>query len=250
MKVLFIGSDPRIVEVASLGVRLRWPDVEMLVVSQALEGVEMVEQELPDVVLLHPDFTDVPLAEAIQDLRAFSNVPLLVLGRQGDEMEVITSLEAGADDHLRMPCNLTELTIRIWALLRRAGTTVCYETESPMTSGPLMVNPATYEAYMGRHRIPLTNTEFRLLYLLVKNWGMVVSRQSLERGLCGEQVDSSGLVKKYVQRLRQKLGDNAREPIWIASVHGVGYRFIGPAPKSHEYNDDFSHLDRATQEAG
>ena len=119
-----------------------------------------------------------------------------------------------------------------------------------MTSGELMVNPATYEAYMGRRRIPLTNTEFRLLYLLVKNWGMVVSRQSLERGLCGEQVDSSGLVKKYVQRLRQKLGDNAREPIWIASVHGVGYRFIGPAPRSHEYNEDFSHQDGTVQVAG
>lgn len=250
MKVLFIGSDPRIAEIASLGVRLRWPDAEMLMASQALDGLELVEQELPDVVLLHPDFTDISLSGAIQDLRAFSNVPLLVLGRQCDEMEVISSLEAGADDHLRMPCNLTELTIRLWALLRRSGTTVCYETESPMSSGDLMVNPATYEAYMGSQRIALTNTEFRLLYLLVKNWGMVVSRQSLERGLCGEQVDSSGLIKKYVQRLRQKLGDNAREPEWIASVHGVGYRFIGPAPKTPEITGEYVPLNSASQTVG
>ena len=94
-----------------------------------------------------------------------------------------------------MPCNLNELTIRIWAQLCRAGTTVCYEVESPMTSGDLMVNPATYEGHMGRHRVPVINTEFRLLHLMVKNWGMVVSRQSLERGLCGEQGDSLDLVE-------------------------------------------------------
>jgi DNA-binding response OmpR family regulator len=71
-----------------------------------------------------------------------------------------------------------------------------------------------------------------LLHLLVKNWGIVVSRQTLERTLWRDQIDSYDLVKKYIQRLRQKLGDDAREPFWIASVHGVGYRFIGPTPGS------------------
>jgi DNA-binding response OmpR family regulator len=98
----------------------------------------------------------------------------------------------------------------------------------------LLVNPATYEAFLGGERLTLTTTEFRLLYLLLKNWGIVVSRATLERTVWGEQVDSYGLVKKYVQRLRHKLGDDAREPFWIASVHGVGYRFIGPTPKTLE----------------
>ena len=62
-------------------------------------------------------------------------------------------------------------------------------------------------------------------------------KQILERTLWGEQTDSYGLIKKYVQRLRQKLGDDAREPYWIASVHGVGYRFIGPTPKPLEAPD-------------
>ena len=167
-------------------------------------------------------------------MRNFSNVPLLVLGRQGDEMEVVASLEMGADDYVRLPCDLTELTTRIWALLRRVGAGISYESESPMQSGRLLVNPATYEAFLGDQRVTLTSTEFRLLYLLVKNWGIVLARQTLERTLWGEQVDSSGLVKKYVQRLRHKLGDDAREPFWIASVHGVGYRFIGPTPKTLE----------------
>jgi DNA-binding response OmpR family regulator len=106
-----------------------------------------------------------------------------------------------------------------------------------LLSGRLLVNPATYEAFLGREQLALTTTEFRLLYLLVKNWGIVVARQTLERTLWGEQTDSYGLVKRYVQRLRHKLGDDAHEPRWVASIHGVGYQFIGPTPRPVEAAD-------------
>ena len=234
MKVVIIGVNPRTVDIAKVSVRLRWPDASVELSPTARKGLDLVEQEWPNMVIVHPDFQDSILSALIQELRGFSNVPLLVLGSQGDEMEAVTSLELGADDYVRLPCDFTELTTRLWALVRRAGTTATYETESPLTSGHLMVNPATYEAFLSGSRLTLTTTEFRMLFLLIKNWGIVVSRQSLERTLWGERVDSYGLVKKYVQRLRQKLGDDAREPFWIANVHGVGYRFIGPTPKPQE----------------
>jgi len=234
MKAVFIGVNDRTWDIASLALRLRWPDSTMLRAATAGRGLELVELEWPDMVLMHPDFTDIPHGQAIQDLRRFSNVPMMVLGHQGDEMEAITSLELGADDYVRLPCDLTELTTRIWALLRRSGQGASYESEGPLVSGRLLVNPGTYEAFMGGERLALTNTEFRLLHLMVKNWGIVMSRGNLERTLWGDQADSYGLVKKYVQRLRQKLGDDAREPYWIASVHGVGYRFIGPTPSTIE----------------
>ena len=247
MKVVFIGVNTRTADIASLGVRLRWPDATLSSAKTAADGLELVEHEWPDVVLLHPDFDDMSCSRAIQDLRGFSNVPLLVLGHQGDEMEAISSLELGADDYVRLPCDLTELTARIWALIRRSGNATSYESESPVVSGRLLVSPATYEAFLGGQRLTLTTTEFRLLHLLVKNWGIVVSRQTLERTMWGEQVDSYGLVKKYVQRLRQKLGDDAKEPFWIASVHGVGYRFIGPTPKSIEAPDYQEYLKVTTE---
>lgn len=234
MKLVFIGADSRTAEMASLSVRLRWPDCSVIQATTAAQGIDLVEREWPNIVLLHPSFSDMTHTEAIHELRGFSNVPLLVLGHQNDEMETVSSLEIGADDYVRQPCDLTELTARIWALLRRSGMATSYESESPLVSGRLMVNPATYEAFLGGLRLSLTTTEFRLLYLMVKNWGIVVSRATLERTLWGDQVDSYGLVKKYVQRLRHKLGDDAREPFWIASVHGVGYRFIGPTPRTIE----------------
>lgn len=247
MKVVFIGANRRTGDIASLSVRVRWPDAKWHQAATATEGLELVEQEWPDVVLLHPDFTDLSLITAIRDLRGFSNVPLLVLGFEGDEMEAISSLETGADDYVRLPCDLTELTTRIWALMRRSGAASSYESERPLVSGRLLVNPGSYDAHLGGDRVTLTTTEFRLLHLLVKNWGIVVSRSTLERTLWGDQVDSYGLVKKYIQRLRHKLGDDAREPFWIASVHGVGYRFIGPTPKSIEAPDYQRCLDTMTE---
>ena len=168
------------------------------------------------------------LTKVLQELRRFSNVQLLVLGHQPDEMEVVTSLETGADDYVRLPCELTELMVRIWVLLRRAGLKLNLEGERPLASGRMFINPATFEVFLDQQRITLTSIEFRLLHLLVKNKGHVVARRTLEQTLWGDDVDSYGLVKKYVQRLRKKIGDNAKDPVWIASIHGVGYRFIGP----------------------
>ncbi len=88
---------------------------------------------------------------------------------------------------------------------------------------------------MGEERLRLTNTEFQMLFLLVKNWGIVVPRQTLEDNLWAERSDRHGLVKKFVQRLRVKLRDDPREPRWVANVFGVGYRFIGPEPKVLEF---------------
>ena len=228
MKAVFVGVDARASELASLSFRLRWPNAEFLASSTGRAGLELIEQESPDVVLMHPDFTDMTLNSVIQELRGFSNVPLLVMGHHPDEMEVVTSLETGADDYVRLPCELTELMVRIWALLRRAGLKLNLGGEGPMASGRLLINPATYEVFLDRKRITLTSTEFRLLHLLVKSNGTVVARRTLEQTLWGDDVDSYGLIKKYVQRLRKKIGDNARDPVWIASIHGVGYRFIGP----------------------
>jgi len=100
-----------------------------------------------------------------------------------------------------------------------------------LTSGQLTVNPATYEAFLGEQRLSLTTTEFRMLHLLMKNWGIAVARRTLAGALREGKGDSYGLVKKCVQHLRHKLGDDAKKPHWVAAVPGIGYRFIGPTPR-------------------
>jgi DNA-binding response OmpR family regulator len=228
MKAVYIGVDERTADIAKLAIHLRWPDAELKIATSAGEGLELIEKESPDVVLVHADFEDMTFGEAIQEIRRFNNAPILVLGRNEDDTEVVMAIDRGADDYVRLPCDLAQIMIRIWALLRRTGIQLSYERETPIRSGKLFISSATYEVYLEERRIVVTSTEFRLLHLLAKNRGTVIAHQTLERMLWGEDIDSGQLVKKYVQRLRRKLGDNAREPTWIASVHGVGYRFIGP----------------------
>ncbi len=97
-----------------------------------------------------------------------------------------------------------------------------------------MVDPSSHKAFLEGETLNLTSTEFKMLFLLVKNSGMVLSRQTMEDNLWSERGDSHGLVKKYIQRLRLKLRDDARQPSWIMNVHGVGYRFVGPSPGALE----------------
>ncbi len=159
-------------------------------------------------------------------MRGLTHVPLLVLSDQGDETEVVTALEVGADDYVRLPCDLTEIMIRIWALVRRAELPVrSDEVEGPLRSGPLSLDPTTYEVSLADKCLPLTTTEFRVLHYLMRNRGAVVPHLTMERALWSGR---RGISKKYVQRLRGKLDDDPREPHWIASVDGEGYRFIGP----------------------
>lgn len=232
-KVVFIGEDSQMHKVLTLSVHLRWPDVSPVQVTDAAEGMELVDRVSPDMVVVGTRHPDMAPPAVVEELRSFSGAPIVVLSRDDDEMEAVTSLELGADDYIRFPCGMMEIMARMWASLRRVGSIVSRnENGRPINSGDLMINPATYEAFMGNRKVSLTVTEFRMLHLLAKNRGAVVSHQCLEERLWGERTFNQQVAKKYIQRLRHKLGDSATEPSWIASVHGVGYRFIGPKPSA------------------
>lgn len=232
MRVLFIGFAPVAAEQVQLAVRFRWPDATVSVAESPDAGLKLVEQEAPDVVILQSGTMDRPFAQVIRDLRSFSDVPLIVLGSSdgGDEMDDVRALDAGADDFIRDGDGLMALAARLVALMRRVWRQSLSSDDQAISSGSLMLDPATYEVFIGTERISLTSTEFRLLHLLLKHRGTVAGHRLLEMSLWGDRVDSSALVKKYIHRLRQKLGNQASDGSrWIISVHGVGYRFVGPA---------------------
>ena len=120
MQAAFIGTDAKIADLATLAINLRWPEATPIIATSGASALEMISQESLDVVLLHPSLADKTLTDFIRDMRGLTNVPLLVLADQGDETEMVAALEAGADDYVRLPCALTEIMIRIWALVRRA----------------------------------------------------------------------------------------------------------------------------------
>ncbi len=226
MKTVFVGSNQDTAEKVSVAVRLRWPDADAIVVGDPDVGLEVIDHEEPEVVIFQSTTkgTDTTF---IEGLRAFSDVPLVVIEPPGGGgvMNEVKVLEAGADAYISESDGSITLIARLVALTRRASRSHS-ESASVLSNGPLTVDPAAYEVFLHGARVPVTPTEFRLLYLLLNNRGNVLSREFLARSLWGGEVDSSALVKKYIQRLRQRLNDPASSPRWIANIHGVGYKLL------------------------
>jgi two-component system, OmpR family, alkaline phosphatase synthesis response regulator PhoP len=229
MKAVFIGVDTEVASFTTTSLHLRWPDCTLLAADTPDQGLDLVEAHSPEVVLLHATAGQ-GTVRTVQDLRRFSAVPLLVLSAQPDQLQLITVLERGADDYIRLPCGLPEFMARVLAVLRRAGAQRFDQPEGTIVLGDLLINPASYEAFIGNHRLKLTVTEFRLLHTLARNHGRVVPHHTLEVTLWGDRWNGNVLVKKYVQRLRNKLAVNNPGKSYISSVHGIGYRFIGTNP--------------------
>lgn len=225
MKVLFFSQDGDLVEQLGLALRLRWPDLRPLVASEGLVGLEVIEREEPDIVVLCEDLHDMSVWVAIKEIRRFSDLPIIVALETDGEMEVVKALESGADEFVRLPCNLTEFMARAVAIVRRVGLTKQRSDETPIRCGDLLINPATYEVFLADSRLVLTPTEFKLLHLLAKNRHVTLTQEFIQRVIWSDEIAAGEALKKYIQRLRRKLGDDARNPIWIKTVHGVGYRF-------------------------
>lgn len=235
-KAVFIGADPQVAEIVRLGICLRWPDVTPMIATTGTRGLELVKEESPDLILLRPDFPDKSLPEIIRELRAFSDVPLVVLNHQTNELEPVTALEAGADEYIQLPCELSELTFKVWSLMRRNGSRKPGKTKETLVSGDLTVDPSTHEVTLRDQRLSLTPAEFQLTYLLVKSDGAVVSKADIEKELSNAGLGAAGSVKQHIMRLRRKFQDNAKNPKWFANVPGIGYRFIGGQNSGEEQN--------------
>jgi DNA-binding response OmpR family regulator len=232
VKVLFFSQDTNKVEQLVLALRLRWPDLRPLVASDGKTALDVVENESPELAVLCEDLPDMSIAAAIKEIRRFSDIPLMVAAEGDDEMAVVRALELGSDDYIRLPCDLMEVMARVVALMRRVGLTKQRSDEVPIRCGDLLINPATYEVFLSATRLMLTPTEFKLLYLLAKNRHMTLSQEFIQRVIWADDIEAGEALKKYIQRLRRKLGDDARNPTWIKTVHGIGYRFSSPTPSA------------------
>ncbi len=230
MKVLVIEDDPSIIEVVSLCFQLRWSGTSVVSAENGNKGIELVETESPDVVILDIGLPDMDGYTVLKEVRRFSDVPVIMLTVRGEDTDVAKGLELGADDYITKPFSHIELIARVQAVMRRAQGLAVTDEEKPFVSGRLSVDFSRNEVLVNGEAIKLTSTERKLLYHLIRNEGRILSHESLLTKVWGDTyVDARDLLRVHIQHLRQKLEDNAETPNIIVTEHGIGYKFIRPA---------------------
>jgi DNA-binding response OmpR family regulator len=188
-------------------------------VTRVATGGEALAAAEPDLVLLDLRLPDIDGLTVCRELRARSDVPIIVVTAKGEEIDRVVGLELGADDYVVKPFGLRELIARIRAVSRRAGGRD--EAPSSLVVGELEVDVRARRALLDGEEVQLTPKEFDLLTVLAREPGAVVSRQRLLEEVWHTSWYGSGkTIDVHVASLRRKLGD----PAWIETVRGIGLR--------------------------
>jgi DNA-binding response OmpR family regulator len=191
-------------------------------------GLRDAYTERPDLVILDIGLPGMDGWQVLERLRDVSDVPVLLLTAHGQESDKVRGLRGGADDYLTKPFTNAELVARVEALLRRSAGTASW-ADDVYDDGVLRIDPAARRTYVDGAEVRLTPTEFRLLNVLVRHVGAVLSPNQL---LAQAWDDPTGIgperVKFAVLRLRRKLGWTDPDASPIESVRGFGYRYRRP----------------------
>jgi len=181
-------------------------------------------------VILDLELPDTDGFKVLEQIRTFSDIPIIVLTAREVEMDKVKALETGADDYITRPFQPTDLMARIKAVLRRTTMPQLAEKHHSMfTSGNLEINFATHDVFVSGQPVKLTPTEYNLLCNLVRNAGKVLShRFLLERTWGSDYTSDISHLKVWMHRLRNKLKDNQNPQPMLLTQRGVGYKFIAP----------------------
>ena len=227
MRLLLVDDDPEIRTSVRVGFELQWRDVEILEAATGAEGLQLVEERRPDLVLLDVGLPDLDGFAVLRELRAFTAVPVIMLTARDEPIDRVRGLEAGADDYIAKPFDHLELMARVRAVLRRLDVKAPAAGRAAYRNGDLEIDAEAHEVRVSGGRVALTATEWRVLELLVANAGWVVPHERLLARVWGRD-DPGDLesLRVFVGRLRSKLGDDAASPRYIETVRGLGYRLL------------------------
>jgi two-component system alkaline phosphatase synthesis response regulator PhoP len=187
-------------------------------------GIDLVTSWRPDVVLLDLMLPDQDGRDVARTIRAISDVPLVIVTARGEEADRIAGLEIGADDYVVKPVSMGELLARIRAVTRRARTSEAPSSER-LVHKDLVIDLDEHRAYRGKEALSLSRKEFEILRMLMARPGRLVRRAQLAHAVWGLGPGEVGkTLDVHLSYLRRKLDDNPREPVYIETVRGVGFR--------------------------
>jgi DNA-binding response OmpR family regulator len=223
-KILVVDDESRTVQFIRMNLEL-----EGFVVSSASDGyqaLEKVTKEIPDLVILDIMMPEMDGFETLKKIREISSVPVIFLSVKAEEQDRVHGLDLGADDYITKPFGPRELVSRIKAVLRRTEPESNNRKSIITVDDDLKIDFDQRRVWVRGKEIKLRATEYRLLYQLVSNAGKLLTHETLLSRVWGpEYRDEDQYVRLYITYLRQKIEKDPKNPTYIISERGLGYRF-------------------------
>lgn len=199
---------------------------KVLTADNGNDALKMAENDKPDLIFLDlmlPGKDGLEVCKEIRKNPFTETIPIIMITAKGEELDKILGLELGADDYITKPFSVRELVARAKAILRRAG---FKQTDNSFKFGDISIDFQKHEVCKNGEKVDLTLKEFELLEILMKNKGRVMTRDFLLDKIWGyEYIGETRTVDVHVRHLRQKIEENDKNPMYIQTIRGIGYKF-------------------------
>ncbi|GAB4421065.1 MAG: response regulator transcription factor [Anaerolineae bacterium] len=220
--ILVVDDESKILQLARD--YLQYAGFTVLTAGAGKTALAVVRTEKPNLIVLDLGLPDMDGLDVTRALRKESNVPIIMLTARGEESDKLVGLELGADDYLTKPFSPKELVARVRAVLRRAETTPA--AEELIRLGEITLDVPRMRVTLGEQPIELTPTEFELLAALARQPGRIFTRSQLLDAVHGVAFESyERAIDAHIKNIRRKLEPDPREPRYVLTVYGVGYKF-------------------------
>ena len=224
-KVLIVDDEEHIVEL--LQFNLVNAGYKVITANNGLDALKKVKENKPDLLLLDlmlPGMDGLDVCKEIKRDKETSKTSIIMLTAKSEELDKILGLELGADDYITKPFSIRELLARVKAVLRRSSSDEI--SEEMYEIGRLKVDFERHEVLINNEKVELTLKEFELLEILIKNMGKILRRETLLDKVWGyEYIGETRTVDVHIRYLRKKVEDDDKNPKFIETIRGVGYRF-------------------------
>lgn len=221
-RILVVDDEPRFVRLVEAN--LQTEGFEVLKAANGQEALGLTVAEKPDLILLDVMMPEMDGFQALERIRGFSTVPIIMLTAKGDEEHKVRGLNLGADDYVVKPFSANELIARVQAVLRRALRPTSDFSEPMFTRGDLSINFARAEVTANGQPVSLSATEYRLLLQFARSAGKTLTAEDLLRNVWGpEYSEEKEILWVSISRLRQKLEKDPKTPLLIVTLSGEGY---------------------------
>jgi len=232
VNILLVEDEESFVDALTIGLDREGFDVA--VARDGQQAVALFAKETFDIVLLDLMLPKMSGLDVCRQIRASSEVPIIIVSAKSEEADMVLMLEIGADDYVTKPYRLRELVARIRAVLRRRETHENVVTsDDEIILGPIRMDIDARRCYVDGEEIKLRKKEFALLRLLLENPGRVLTREVLIDRIWGsDYVGDTKTLDVHIKRLRTLIEDNPKNPEHITTVRGVGYRYEATKPSA------------------